>query len=172
MPMPGLFTVDSAEVRAQAAALQRAGTDMSVKIIDATSGTMSTVWGEELAARGGVSLVQRDMIASGADSYATGYGVTMRAAVSGTPLSGGAIPARDGRAFEFGKSVARVKTFTQRSRKGNRYSVTRSTTNQLPSRSRSGWLAYPAASKAFPRFLEMWLQIIVKVSHDAVEAKK
>ncbi|WP_223693791.1 hypothetical protein [Leifsonia poae] len=168
MTQPGLFTIDSDEAREAAAQLQRAGTEANAAIIDATRGTMSQAFGEELAASGGTTL-QHQIIATGAESYGSGFGITMRAATTAT-LSGGLVASDGpGRAFEFGKSVERTRTYLTHSRKGTPYSITRVTTRQLPTRSRSGWVAYPAAGRTFDRLVQMYLQILVKKAHDAIE---
>lgn len=167
MPQPGLFTIDSNDAREAAAQLQRAGTEANAAILQETRGALSKAFVEELAKSGGTAQ-QHEIIANGAEGYGTGFGITMRAATI-TTLSGGLVAAEDGRAFEFGKSVETELTYTTRSRAGTPYNVTRVTTAQLPSRSRSGWVAYPAGSRTFTRMLEFVLQVLVKKSHDAIE---
>lgn len=168
MQSPGLFTIDSGPVKAAAAALQRAGTEANGKIIQATAGTMSAAFGEEISRSAG-SAVQQAVIGAGAESHGSGFGLEM-SANHGTTLSGGTITPQAGRGFEFGSLHAGAPTtYTQRSRNGKRYTVTRQSDRQMPTRSTRGWVAYPAASRVFPRVLQMWMQIIVKTAHDAIE---
>jgi hypothetical protein len=72
------------------------------------------------------------------------------------------------RAYEFGTSRREeFKKYYRKNRSGSRTIVNRRTSRQLPSRSQTGWIAYPAASAWSERVFKMALQILVKVAYDA-----
>lgn len=96
--------------------------------------------------------------------------VTLKSAGVGRALSGGARPAELAQAVEFG-AAPRQSRVTARSRKGKRYSYTRTTGHQFRGVNRRGYAVYPAAREMIPRFAALWVQTAVRTFHEAMEGK-
>lgn len=151
--------------------LARLDISLQEHLNDIASREMSAAWGAELGKPAGSSL-QRSIILSGGAGVGVS-GATV-AAVTGTdsaPLSGGLVPSAEARAFEFG-SLNR-DTFTTYTRKArgaaNPTPVTRRTKRQMPPRSQTGWIAYPAASRFAVRLIRLYQATIVKFTYDAID---
>jgi hypothetical protein len=85
-------------------------------------------------------------------------------------LKGGGTPNMLGHAFEFG-SVNRnvVRTYDRKSKNGGTHTVTRHTQRQLPAATRHGRVIYPAFADFAPRMVSLWVQIVVRKTHEAFE---
>lgn len=86
-------------------------------------------------------------------------------------LSGGGTPNSLGRAFEFGAVDRDVqRSYTRRNkRSGGTHEVRRHTQRQLPRATRQGRVVYPAFADFAPRMVSLWVQIVVRKSHEAFE---
>lgn len=83
------------------------------------------------------------------------------AATSRRHLSGGLVPAATWQPFEFGAlNQEKVKNYTTRSRSGRSYNVTRHTSRQLPPRTPTGRVIYPAIAQAVPAIIRVWCDVI------------
>lgn len=92
-------------------------------------------------------------------------------AASGTKrLKGGGTPNSLGRAYEFG-AVNRnaVRSYDRKSKNGGTHKVTRHTQRQLPAATRQGRVIYPAFADFAPRMVSLWVQIVVRKTHEAFE---
>lgn len=98
--------------------------------------------------------------------------LTLKAAATGKPLSGGFdYRDREWAVFEFGvKDRQAVTTYTATSSKGKKYTVhKRHVRRQLPVRRAKGWVFYPAAADAIPRIAALYAQTAMRLLHEAVE---
>ena len=156
------------ELAATVVAMRAAGPTLKAALLKYSDLYMRPAWTGSLAARPG-SRTQRRVMNAGAIAYAYPDGFTMLAANTSTPLSGGAVPNELGRAFEFGTAEREPRTYSRRSPKGTVHRVTRVTTAQMPTRSRSGWIVFPAARVIGPRLLSLWSQTVKRTLADAVD---
>jgi hypothetical protein len=144
-------------------ALENLGDDVQALIRAASQEQLAAGWQEELQARPGYNDQQRRIVGAGASVLAYNGGLAV-----GTGGQGklGTLT----REFEFGSlNRDQFTTYTRKSKKGGTHKVTRRTSRQMPSRSQTGWVAYPAAGRWSSRAFSMFLQIVVKTSHDAID---
>ncbi|MCU1439995.1 MAG: hypothetical protein JWP85_992 [Rhodoglobus sp.] len=146
-------------------ALTRLGPDIQQAIFSASNSQLANGWTEELYTTwgSGFSAQQRSIVAASPRVVAHPMGLTVE---TGGDSKLGFLT----RPMEFG--TLNRETFTdydRKSRKGGTHRVTRRTRRQLPPRSQTGWIAYPAASRWSVRAFKMFQQIIVKVAHDAID---
>ena len=131
--------------------------DVASKIASSTREQLSDAWTQELSKQQGYSKSQRTMVTGMARVIPHASGLS---AYTGLPLA---------REFEFGAlNRDEFKTYTGR-RGSTTFPVTRRTKKQMPTRSQTGWVAYPVAAKVANRAARLWMQLIVKSVHDALE---
>ena len=131
-----------------------------------TRGTLNPVWREAVATR---ARTRMDAAVFGKGArIAAGNPARAVAASSRRALSGGFVPDRDGRALEFGADRGAVTTYRRRTKHGT-HNVTRHTRRGLPPRNRKGRVVYPAFAEFGPRLASMWVQIVVRNIHEALE---
>lgn len=132
-------------------------------VLDSATDQLAPGWAEELSRGSEFSPSQRKIVTGGNRVIAHPMGMQIRTGSTKPFLT---------RAYEFGTLNREEKrTYTRRSRKGGTHQVTRRTKRQLPTRSQTGWIAYPAASRYGKRVFAMFQQIVVKFLHDGVEGK-
>ena len=135
-----------------------------------TAQYMLPAWQEELNQRTPANRTQAKVLMTDPKAASFPLGFAIAAGGSTVPLSGGLIPAESARAFEFGTQYPAHTPFSQRSRKGNIYDVRGKHTNaQMPPRSRTGWIVYPAATKIADRLIALWMQTVVREYHDRID---
>lgn len=128
------------------------------RLITATStGQLSSAWAEELSKQPGYSKSQRSAVTANNRVIPHEYGFS---AYTGNHLA---------REFEFG-ALNREEYVEYIGRRGTTtFPVRRRTKRQMPSRSQTGWIAYPAAAKVASRAAKMWMQVCVKAVHDRLD---
>lgn len=164
---------NNAELRGAVLALKAVDRDIRNAINRATRRELNPIWQDELAGKvAGLPRVDQLVLGRGARVRA-GNPVTLRAASSTRPLSGGLVPNLKAKGFEFGTDNRdATSTYTRRNRRnGGSHSVTRRTLRHLPARAKSGRAVWPAVSGTAPRLASLWVQIIVKTINDAAEGK-
>lgn len=134
-----------------------------------TRTTMNPVW-RDAVARHASTRMDAAVFGKGA-RIAAGNPARAVAASSRRALSGGFTPDRDGRALEFGADQGKETTYTRKGKGGKSHSVTRHTRRGLPARNRKGRVVYPAFAEVGPRMVSMWVQIVVRNIHEALEER-
>lgn len=133
-----------------------------------TRGTMNPVWRDAVASR---ARTRMDAATFGKGTrIAAGNPARAVAASSRRALSGGFTPDRDGRALEFGVDRGKESTYTRKSKHGT-HQVTRHTRRGLPARNRKGRVVFPAFAEVAPRMVSMYVQIVVRNIHKALEER-
>ena len=94
--------------------------------------------------------------------------VSLKAATSTKPLSGGLIPSEKWHVVELG-ARRHKKTIQARSKLGTLYTYSRTVNRQLPGRVKHGRVAFAAASIVGTKLVGIWLRTIV--SHFAAFAR-
>lgn len=161
------------ELRGAVLALKAVDRPIRNAINRATRQEGNTIWRAEVDKRaGGLPRVDQLVLGKGA-RFVPGNPFTAKAATSTRPLSGGLVPSRRAKGFEFGTdNRERTTTYSRRNRDGSgSHTVTRRTTRHLPKRAPNGRVVWPAAAKAAPRLTSMWVQTIVREIHNAIEGK-
>src|SRR4029077_3631290 len=125
-------------------------------------------WTAEVASRARTDR-DRAVIAKGARILPGNPPVAV-AASSRRKMHGGLVPAEDYAPVEFGTDRGKVTTYERKSSHGGQHDVTRHTARQMPSRARTGRVAYPAVKQIAPRAVALWVQIVVKKFAEAFEA--
>lgn len=159
----------SAEQSADLARVRRAletyGEDTERRFRDAAKQQLTRGFSEELTAESdGATTQQRKII--------TGYPLVIPGLWTMDFSTGGIGPLGWlTRAMEFGTLHQDWYTNYQRRARGSntRSPVFRRTRRQIPTRSQTGWIAYPAGRKLQRRATQMAFHVLVKVAHDAVD---
>lgn len=126
------------------------------------------IWKQEVAANVGVTPISERVFRTG-NTVKAGAVITLRAGGSNRKLSGGATPAQLVRPAEFGSSRRNNYTkFSRVSPNGNRHTVTRRSSRQLPNRRRGGYVVYPAAKRSIRRITSLSVQTVTKRIYDSI----
>jgi hypothetical protein len=149
----------SRELQATILALRQAERGIRLNINKTARSTISPLWKSEINQRARTTL-QREIIASGARATASDRGVTLYAATSRRPLSGGLVPSFVWGGAEFGPR-SRVVDVTQRSRTGNRYTRPLTINRQFTGRQQQGMVAFDAASDVGTKLVALWVHDVV-----------
>jgi len=139
----------SPETAAVLIGLRRARATVRSDILKNTRREVRPMWRSELVSRAHSTLEHRTIVA-GSRVGVTQSQISLVAASTGRPLSGGLIPTENRKpggwpAVEFGARTRR-KTFDQTSPKGRRYTVTKRINVGLPHRNNDGRIAFDASS--------------------------
>lgn len=153
---------ESPELQAAALALARASSIVRNDILkDARQATRAD-WQGALNRRAG-SLLEQRVLVRGARVGVTARQVSLKAATSSRPLSGGLVPSARTNGWpgvEFGARTRR-KTFTQRSRRGRAYQVTKVINRGLPARQANGRVVFDAASEVGTKLVATMVRTVV-----------
>ncbi|WP_419817026.1 hypothetical protein [Glaciibacter flavus] len=163
----GLLGVDDSEqLQSAIDGLGKADFITDGRILSASGQQLTSAWSEEITKRPGSSTTQREVITAGATAVAHKLGIQVK--TGGVGKLGFLT-----RPFEFGSlSRDEYTTYDRHNRKGNgSHKVKRRASRQMPTRSQTGWIAYPAAKAFTTRAVHMFQQVVVKTMHDAIEGK-
>lgn len=162
---------DHRELQAVVLAMKAMDRGLAKEIRRATVSTMNPVWRGEVQAHARTGMDDR-VIAKGA-RIKGGNPPEAIAASSRRALSGGLVPVEGWPAFEFGTTNRlRRTTYRRRNRKsGGTHTVTRRASRQLPARNAKGRVGYAAFAEVGPRMVALWVQLVVKKVHDALEGR-
>lgn len=150
---------DSRELQATILALRGAQRSIRLDINKESRSRIRPLWQQALSARARDEMTRR-IIVAGARATATDRGVTMHAATSRRPLSGGLVPAFEWAGAEFGARSRRVEV-TQRSRAGRSYRRPLTINRQFPGRQQDGMVAFDAASEVGTKLVALWVHTVV-----------
>lgn len=157
-------------LKAAALAMKLVDKDIRRDIAQATRSTIGPMWGQALAAQ-----VQTNMDAlilfEGA-KVTPGNPAKVVAGGSRKALGDGLVPVEHSRAWEFGapSRIPHEGTYTRDNEStGGSHQVTRHTMRQVPKATRTGRVVYPAWASIAPRIVSLWVQIIVRKIHEALE---
>lgn len=149
----------SRELQATILALRQAERGIRLDINKEARQRIRPLWQQELSGRARDEMTRR-IIVAGARATATDRGVTMHAATSRRPLSGGLIPSFEWAGAEFGARSRRVEV-TQRSRAGRTYRRPLVINRQFIGRQQYGMVAFDAASDVGTKLVAMWVHTVV-----------
>jgi hypothetical protein len=143
---------ESAHLKAVVIAMTVAERDIAASIRKETRAIAAPVWRDELNARP-ATVQQTRMLVDTARVKASSNTITLTAATQKRRvLSGGASPAGQGKAYEFGS--------------------TRGHGRQLPAPRRGGYVVYPALAHVAPRIISMWAQTVMRGVGDSLDGKR
>lgn len=149
----------SRELQATILALRQAQRGIRLNINKNARSRIRPLWQAELNARARDEMTRR-IIVAGARATASDRGVTVHAATSRRPLSGGLVPAFEWAGAEFGARSRRVEV-TQRSRRGRSYRRPLTINRQFRGRQQDGMVAFDAASEVGTKLVAIWVQTVV-----------
>jgi hypothetical protein len=149
----------SPELQAAILACKRVDGDLRKAIYAASRQSVNALWVPALGRRARTLRAQR-VIVKGARAAIRTDGFTLHAATSRRALSGGLVPATEWQGDEFGART-RKATFTQRSRLGKSYRVSKTVNRQFPGRTKDGRIAFDAASEVGTKTVAAWVQAVV-----------
>lgn len=144
----------SREIQATLLALRNAERSIRVGINRDARSSINPIWRGAVNARASTPL-QRAVIASGARATASDRGVSLLAATSGRPLSGGLVPTANPWGAEQGSRIVR----TIANRRGKTYPLW--TGRQWLERSPHGVVAHDAASETGTKLVAIWVKTVV-----------
>jgi hypothetical protein len=160
----------------RAVALGLKASDKAIKrdISATTRTTLNPIWREAIATHAAGSRMDYKVFGTGA-RVAAGNPSKAVAASSRRGLRKGKnplIPNELGRMMEFPPGAdLKATTYQRKSAKGGTHSVTRHTMRGLPARRKGGRVVYPAWADTAPRMVSLWVQIVVRNLHEALEEK-
>jgi hypothetical protein len=161
-------------LRGAVLALKAADKTIKKQINDATRSEMNQPWREAVATHADGSRMDNTVFGKGA-RVAAGNPARLVASSSRRPLrkgGNGFVPDQMGRALEFADPDRNRKSEYVRTYKGGkRHEVKRRTLTGYPAAKRGGRVVYPAVAEVMPRFVSLWVQIIVRNIHEALEGK-
>lgn len=166
----------SREIQLLVLTLREAEPEIRKAINKASKDTITTIWKQQILetsnATGGKTQKARiKLIAKTAKVTVGNKGVTLTAATTGQPLSGGLSGKTNWQGLEFGATADKATvSFTNGA--GTQYTQVRNVFAQLDFRRKKGYLFYPAARKAVPRILSLWVQTSVRTLFDLVEGRR
>jgi hypothetical protein len=173
----------SREIRAVLLALKQAEPEIRKAVNNQSKQVILPVWRQEIAEAtslsGGKTQRARFKVLSSTAKVTVGNkGVTLTAATTGKPLSGGLDGKTYWYALEFGATQRALRTVRSTSKLGKHYVMkNRDIHAQLDPRNyggktrAQGYSFYPAARETVPRILSLWVQTSVKTLIDIVERK-
>lgn len=166
----------SSLLRGAVLALKAVDKPIRAQIAKETRDTMNGPWREAVATHAGGSRMDNVALGKGA-RVAAGNPARLVAASSKRALRKGAngfIPNSMGRALEFPGNVdqAKASQYVRRYKGGEAHKVKRRTLTGYPAPKPGGRVVYPAVADVMPRFVSLWVQIIVRIIYEATEGKK
>jgi len=150
---------ESRELQATILALRQADRGIRLGINKVSRSRIRPLWQQELNGRARDEMTRR-IIVQGARANATDRGVTLHAATSRRPLSGGLVPAFEWAGAEFGARTKQVEV-VQRSRKGRAYRRPLVINRQFKGRQQYGMVAFDAASDVGTKLVALWVASVV-----------
>lgn len=149
----------SREIQATVFALRQAQRGIRLNINKNARSRIRPLWQSELNARARDEMTRR-VIVAGARATASDRGVTVHAATSRKPLSGGLVPSFEWAGSEFGARSRRIEV-TQRSRAGRSYRRPLTINRQFSGRQQHGMVAFDAASEVGTKLVAIWVHTVV-----------
>lgn len=149
----------SPELQAAILGMKQADRQVRLDINKEARRTIGPQWIQALQSRS-QSRIDDVILVKGARVAVGARQVTLKAATSKKPLSGGLIPSVNWPAAEFGMRTRRA-TIETKSPKGNKYQVTKSIGRQFPSRRKEGRVAFDASSAVGTKLVALWVRTIV-----------
>lgn len=155
---------DGVELQQLTVALAGVGPTARERLTDAAATQLTAAYTQELADQPRFNALQDRFVA-----HDPKVALTDRGFVASTGHPSGLAPQ-----FEFGTLHRdELVTYRRRNRGGRgRHEVTRRTKRQLPPRSQTGWIAYPAGDAVVGRAIRLMQQLVVKTFYDALEGGK
>lgn len=158
----------SRELQAVVLAMKAMRREIRNDINRATREVMNPVWRGLIEKRAKLQ-IERRTLGTGV-RVAAGNPPALLAAGSRRALSGGLVPAEQWQAIEFGVGNHQERTtYTRRSKNGGTHRVTRRTKAQFLPRNPKGYVVWPAVEEIAPRLASLWVQLVVRKVHEAVE---
>lgn len=166
----------SSLLRGAVLALKAIDKPIRKQIADQTRDKMNQPWREAVATHANGSRMDNLVMGKGA-RVAAGNPARLVSTSSRRPLRKGAngfIPDQMGRALEFPGNVQHAKKseYVRRYKGGEAHRVKRRTLTGYPAPRKGGRVVYPAVAEVMPRFVSLWVQIIVRNIYEATEGKK
>lgn len=162
-------------LRATVLALKAMDKPVRKQINDETRGKLNGPWREAIATHAAGSRMDNVVFGKGA-RIAAGNPARLMSTTSRRPLrkgTNGFVPNEMGRLLEFPTATpGKRSTYTRTSPRGKRHDVTRRTMTGLPVRRKGGRVVYPAVADVMPRFVSMWVQIVVRNVYESLDGKK
>lgn len=149
----------SRELQATILALRGAQRQIRLGINKEVRSRIRPLWQQALNARARDEMTRR-IIVAGARATASDRNVTVRAATSRRPLSGGLVPTWEWAGAEFGARTRRIEV-TQRSRGGKPYTRKLTINRQFQGRQQDGMVAFDAASEVGTKLVAIWVHTVV-----------
>lgn len=161
-------------LRATVLALKQLDKPVKKQIADQTRTTMNPAWREAIATKAAGSRQDFAVFGKGA-RVAAGNPARLVSTASRRPLrkgTNGFVPNTHGRFLEFPSGVpGKYVQYSRASKNGGRHTVRRRTMAGLPPRKSGGRVVYPAVAEVMPRFVSLWVQIVVRNIHESLEGK-
>ena len=165
----------SSLLRGAVLALKAVDKPIRLQIAKESRDTMNGEWREAVATHANGSRMDNVALGKGA-RVAAGNPARLVASSSRRALrkgTNGFIPNSMGRALEFPGNVkfAKKSTYVRKFKGGASHQVTRRTLTGYPAPRKGGRVVYPAVAEVMPRFVSLWVQIIVRNIYEATEGK-
>jgi len=156
----------SKEFAAAILALKAMDRDIAKETRKALKSVTDGQWREAVRGRVETALETR-VLSDTARVAVSDQNITLKSAAVGRALSGGLKPSELAHSAEFGADRDFVRTVAARGKTGKPYD--RFTRRQFRPRNLKGRVVYPAAAKVIPRFAALFVQTVVRTTHEAFE---
>lgn len=170
-----MFSVeDHGALAAVALAMKTADRELRREINTATRQTMNPVWRDAVTSRATDRFTRALLVNGAAPKIKAGNPPVAQAATSRRALkpSRRLTPAADYAMAEFGSPHPNGRSkYTRRSKNGGTHQVSRRTRRGLPALNPRGRVVYPAFAEVAPRMVSLWVQLVVRKYHEAMEAR-
>lgn len=160
----------SREIQATILAVKSVDREVGAEIRKRTKSMVGPAWQEAV---GGNVRTRRQARVLGdyAKVRVTGQNVYLEAGASSKKLTGGGTARELVKAEEFGADRSYRGSYTGRRGQTSFTIRNRQTQRQLSSRSRSGYVVYPAAARVIPRLASLWVQTTIRTFLDLTEKR-
>jgi len=158
----------SKDLRTLLVTLKQVPRDVQKNVRAQTKAEAQPIWQSEVQGRVKSRLDQR-VLGSTARVRVSSQNVQLESARIGKSLQGGVKLSEIAGGVEFGANREERTTYETTSRRGKRYSVTRRTKRQMPTRNTNGRVVFPASRKAVPRLASLWFQTAFRTLLDTFD---
>lgn len=168
MGFVGVRASDLAELRGIILATKAAPREVRNAINREMRSHLNPIWRESINSKiSGLPDVDQTILGKGARVKA-GTSSQLIAGNSTKALSGGLVPNRWSKSWEFGTNDREKKrTYTRRNRSnGGSHTVSRRTRRQLPAYAKQGHAIWPSAAESIPRVVSLQVQTVVRVLNE------
>lgn len=162
----------SAELEGATLAFKAMGRELRNTIKRESRARMNPTWRELVALQIGGDRRDARTLGKGV-RIDPGNPVQLRAGTTAKAIKGNPIPEHFNHIMEFGdpNRFSQTSTYDRSGSRTRSHTVTRHARTGLPKAARAGRVVYQAAADIIPRFVSLWVQIVIRNIHESIEGR-